>query len=244
MDDVLLTEVDEGIAVLTMNRAGSLNALNGALRSALVETLDTLDARPDVGCIVLTGTGRAFCAGLDVKELEASGRTVSDNVGDRDIGAAITRLRTPLIAAVNGLAVTGGFEITLSCDMVVAAESAWFQDTHAKIGLLPGWGLSQRLPRTIGLARAKELSLTARRVTAAEAAELGFVNRVVPDAGLRGAAEDMARAVAQWDPAHLVRIKALMNEGYALPLGQALEHEAKTAAELNRQVTLGKEGRG
>ena len=231
--DVLLTDVEDGVAVLTLNRPEALNALNARLRGALVAALDALDRDEAVGCIVLTGRGRAFSAGLDLKEMGASGRDVTAEVEDGDLGAALARTGTPVIAAVNGLAVTGGFEITLACDMALAAVTAWFQDTHAKLGLTPGWGLSQRLPRAVGLARAKEISLSARRVPAAEAAALGLVNRVVPEAELMAEAVALARSVAQWDRTHIRRMKALMDRGWAMPLGDALSFEAAEARREN-----------
>mgnify|MGYP001627887985 CR=1 FL=1 len=239
MSDPLLIDVSEGIATLTLNRADALNALTNALRHKLVDTLGEMDQRDDVRVIVLTGKGRAFCAGLDVKELTASGRNVSENV-DADIGAAITALETPIIAAINGLAVTGGFEITLSCDVVIAAESAWFCDSHAKVGLMAGWGLSQRLARTIGPARAKDISLTARKVSAAEAKELGFVTRVVPDADLPEAARAYAAEIAQWPRAVTRQIKRQIHVGFEMPLGQALEFERVESKAFNAGVTIGK----
>lgn len=239
MDDrPLLLDIADGVAVLTLNRPAALNSLNGALRTQLVAALVELDARDDVRAIVLTGTGRAFCAGLDVKELGSSGSNVAENVGGADIGATIGALKTPIVAAINGLAVTGGFEITLACDIVIAAESAWFQDTHARIGLLPGWGLSQRLPRVVGPYRAKEISLTARRVGAAEAAQLGFVTRVVPDDRLVEEAIATGCAIAQWPRDHARRIKALIDRGYAMPFGEALAFEAAEARALNLEVTI------
>lgn len=235
----LLAEVDDkGVATLTLNRPEALNALNGALRRDLIAALRDCDGRADVRAVVLTGRGRAFCAGLDVRELGAAGADVTATVGDTDIGGVLAGLGVPVIAAVNGLAVTGGFEIVLACDMVLAAESAWFRDSHAEIGLLPGWGLSQRLPRIIGPGRAKEISLTARRVPAAEAAQLGFVNRVVPDATLATEALAMAQAIAQWDRAHTRRIKALYDGGYALPFAEALAYEDAQARAANAAVTI------
>jgi enoyl-CoA hydratase len=237
-DAPLLVEVDDKVATLTLNRPAALNALNAALRDTLVSALSDMDARDDVSVIVLTGNGHAFCAGLDVKELAASRSDVASNVGKSDIGAALRALKKPIVAAINGLAVTGGFEITLACDIVLAAESAWFQDTHARIGLLPGWGLSQRLPRTIGLSRAKEISLSARKVPAEEAARLGFVSRVVPDALLVDEARAVALSIAQWQPDHIRRIKALMDRGFAMPLADALEFEASEARTLNARVRI------
>lgn len=239
MDETpLLIDVADGVATLTLNRPAALNSLNRALRTALVATLAEMDARDDVRVIILTGTGRAFCAGLDVKELGQSGHNVTENVDGGDMGSAITGLRKPIIAAINGLAVTGGFEITLACDIVLAARSAFFQDTHAKIGLLPGWGLSQRLPRAIGPYRAKEISLSARRVPAEEAAALGFVTRVVADDDLLPAARAVALAIAQWPADHIGRIKSLIDRGYEMSLGEALRFEAEEARASNAQVTL------
>lgn len=238
----LLVRIEDGVATLTLNRPAALNSLDAALRNALVAALGEMDARADVAAIVLTGSGRAFCAGLDVKEMSRSGDSVAANIGAADIGAAIGALGTPIIAAINGLAVTGGFEITLACDMVVAAESAWFQDTHAKVGLLPGWGLSQRLPRVVGPYRAKEISLSARRVSAAEAAALGFVNRVVPDDELVAEAEALGREIARWPTAHVRRIKSLIDRGYDMTLGDALAFEIAEARSLNAQVAFGPDG--
>lgn len=236
----LLVQIENRVATLTLNRPAALNSLNAALRNSLVATLREVDDRDDIGAVILTGKGRAFCAGLDVKELGESGSNVALAVGEADIGATISALKTPIIAAVNGLTVTGGFEITLACDIVIAAESAYFQDTHAKIGLLPGWGLSQRLPRTIGLSRAKEISLSARKVPAAEAARLGFVTRVVPDDILMDQARAVAQSITQWPADHVRRIKALMDDGFAMPLAEALDFEARQARALNLKVTLDK----
>ncbi|NGN43041.1 enoyl-CoA hydratase [Mesorhizobium sp. CGMCC 1.15528] len=239
MDDKpLLIEIADGVAILRLNRPAALNSLNRTLRAMLIEALAEMDARNDVSAIILTGTGRAFCAGLDVKELGASGSTVAENIDNDDLGSALSRVKTPLIAAINGLAVTGGFEITLACDIVLAAESAWFQDTHAKIGLLPGWGLSQRLPRVVGPYRAKEISLSARKVTAEEATHLGFVNSVVPDIQLMPEALGLARSIAQWPGEHTRRIKTLIDDGYAITLADALKFEAREAHALNVQVQI------
>lgn len=237
-DKPLTTEISHGVATLTLNRPDALNALDRALRAMLLDSLAEMDARKDVSAIILTGAGRAFCAGLDVKELGASGNTVAENVDNGDLGLALSRVKTPLIAAINGLAVTGGFEITLACDIVLAAQSAWFQDTHARIGLLPGWGLSQRLPRVAGPYRAKEISLSARKVAAEEAERLGFVNRVVADAQLMPQALELARSIAQWPSEHTRRIKSLIDEGYAMTLADALKFEAREAHTLNAQVQI------
>jgi enoyl-CoA hydratase len=234
----LLAEVADGVATLTLNRPKALNALNARLRNTLVATLQDMDTRADVNAIIITGTGRAFCAGLDVKELQASEGNVAASIGGADIGAAITALETPIIAAINGPAVTGGFEIALSCDIVLAADSAWFQDTHVTVGLVPGWGLSQRLARVIGPYRAKEISLSARRISAEEASRLGFVSRVAPGALLLTEAASLARTIAGWSPDHVRRIKSLIDRGYTMPFGEALRFEAQEASTFNSHVTI------
>lgn len=233
---VLLETVAEGIATLTLNRPDRLNALNAALRSALADALRSADADPMVRVIVLTGAGRAFCAGLDLAELADHGPDVTAQVATTDFGLILAGLKTPVIAAINGPCVTGGFEIALACDMILAADSAFFCDTHVKVGLLPGWGLSQRLPRLIGPYRAKELSLTARRLPAAEAAAWGLVNRVVPDADLLPTAQHLAAEIAAWPPANVAAIKGLIDQGYALPLSEALALERDQSRAANAKA--------
>ena len=230
---VLLESLSDGIATLTLNRPARLNALNAALRDALAAALRRADANPRVKAVVLTGAGRAFCAGLDLTELAETGADVSAQVAQTDFGAILAAMQTPVIAAVNGPCVTGGFEIALACDMILAAEGAFFCDTHVKVGLLPGWGLSQRLPRLIGPYRAKELSLTARRLPATEAAAWGLVNRVLPDADLLPAALDLARSVAAWPSANVAAIKTLIDDGHALPLAEALAMERARSRAAN-----------
>lgn len=230
---VLLESLSDGIATLTLNRPERLNALNAALRAALAAALRRADADPGVKTVVLTGAGRAFCAGLDLTELAATEADVSAQVAQTDFGAILAAMQTPVIAAVNGACVTGGFEIALACDMILAAESAFFCDTHVKVGLLPGWGLSQRLPRLIGPYRAKELSLTARRLPATEAAAWGLVNRMVPDADLMPEALALARDIARWPDDSVRAVKGLIDSGYALPLAEALEHERAQSRAAN-----------
>jgi len=238
-DDALLVEISNHVAILRLNRPQALNALDRALRLALVRTLGDLDRDETVRVIVLTGVGRAFCAGLDVRELATSQASVTEDIAGGDLGGAIAALRKPIIAAVNGPAVTGGFEIALACDIVLAAQSAYFADTHVQVGLLPGWGLSQRLSRIVGPGTAKEISLTARRVTAGEAAALGFVTRVVPGDDLLAQALELASRIAAASPAAVAAIKALIDDGFGKPFADALEHERTVSRTFNGAVSLG-----
>jgi enoyl-CoA hydratase len=182
-EPVVLVTKAGGIATVTLNRPEKLNALNRDLRSNFCRAMQELRDDPEAQVVIITGAGRAFCAGLDLRELGAegsgeSGAVVRDGTTVSFI-TVIEDMKVPVIAAVNGFAVTGGFEMVLACDMVVAAEDAQFADTHARVGVMPGGGMTARLPRAIGIRKAKELSLTGNYLGAREAERMGLVNRVV-----------------------------------------------------------------
>ena len=241
-EPVLLVDEEDGIVTLTLNRPQALNALARELRAALVEALDRLATDPNVGVLILTGAGRAFTAGLDLKELGdrglASGATESA-VADGDVIHAMARCPQPIIGAINGFAVTGGFEIALACDVLVCSDQARFADTHARVGILPGWGLSQKLSRTIGIYRAKELSLTGNYLTAAQAAEWGLVNRVVSPEELLPTCRALARDMLSCDPTVMRAYKRVIDEGYATTFGEGLALEGQASRTHARTLTPG-----
>ena len=204
---VLLERHPAGYAVLTLNRPEKLNALSMELRRELVSALEELRRDPAVRVLILTGAGRAFCAGLDLNELSQPTSANSARAFELDPVAALLQFEAPVIGAINGVAATGGFELAMVCDILLASTHAQFADTHAKVGLLPGWGLSVRLPRRIGLHRAKELAFTARFLSAAEAEAWGLVNRVVPPGELLDAARAMAEEMLAVVPEVLVQIQ-------------------------------------
>jgi enoyl-CoA hydratase len=188
-DDVVLVDIDDRIAVVTLNRPEARNALNRAVRKRLPAVISELEADENVDVMILTGTDPAFCAGVDLKEfgsgeVSASGEGFAD-IGNRRDGRLPFRGALPprtklLIGAINGVAVTGGFEVALACDFLVASERARFADTHARVGVMPGWGLTVLLAQRIGVARAKELSVTGNFLDAPTALAWGLVNHVVP----------------------------------------------------------------
>jgi enoyl-CoA hydratase len=237
-EPVVVLDIADGCAVITLNRPAALNALSGALRRQVIATLDALDRDNAVRVAILTGAGKAFSAGIDVKEIATSGADVSANVDAENVVAAIERFSKPLIVAVNGVAITGGLEITLACDIILASEDASFADTHVKVGLTPGWGLSQRLARVIGVHRAKELSFTARRFSAREAEAWGLVNHVLPPAELMPRARAIAAAIAQCPPEGVRAMKSIIDRGLALPMGEAIAMEAAEASHNNASVVL------
>lgn len=192
----VLFNVEDGVATVTLHRPSARNAISSALLAALRSAMAEADRRDDVGAVILTGSDPAFCAGLDLKEL-SSGTGLLDS-GDPDIppSSPWKPLGKPLIGAVNGAAVTGGLELALNCDFLLASERAFFADTHARVGVMPGWGLSVLLPQRVGFAMARRMSFTGDFVDARRALEAGLVTEVVPHLELLPAARRLAATIA------------------------------------------------
>ena len=186
--DVLLVDTRDRIRTLTLNRPGSRNALSSALRGRLFESLREAEADDDVDVVVLTGADPVFCAGLDLKEL-------GDTTELPDISPKWPPMSKPVIGAINGAAVTGGLEIALYCDILIASESARFADTHARVGLLPTWGLSVRLPQKVGVGMARRMSMTGDYLSAEDALRTGLVTQVVPHGELLDTARQIATSI-------------------------------------------------
>lgn len=228
--ELVLTEIDNGVALVTLNRPKALNALSTGLRNAIIETFTALATDTRVEVIILTGAGRAFTVGLDLKEL--GGEQAADAAPvQKNLLAVLADVPQPIIGAINGFAITGGFELALMCDFLIASTEARFADTHARVGVVPGWGLSQRLPRLIGINRAKELSLTGNYLDAETAAAWGLVNRVVQAAELLPTCRKLAADIASTDPATRLEIKRIMDAGWASNLADGLRLEAAASAE-------------
>jgi enoyl-CoA hydratase len=212
-DDLLLVEVDGAVATVTLNRPDARNALSRALRKEIYTTLRDLDEREDLAAIVLTGADPAFCAGVDLKEL-ASGVPLGDGAAAEAVATGpFPDMRTPVIGAINGVAITGGFEVALRCDFLVASERAAFADTHARVGIMPGWGLTVLLPEAVGIRRAKELSTTGNFLDAATALDWGLVNHVVPHDELLPFARRLAGDIGGVDRLAVRRMLATYDQG-------------------------------
>jgi len=208
MEQLVLTPVDDGVAVVTLNRSHARNALNSELRAALPPVIAGLDADPAVRAIVLTGADPAFCAGLDLRELGQRGVSADAS----SVRGPFGRLSTPLIGAINGPAVTGGFEIALACDFLIASDRASFADTHARVGVMPGWGLTVALPEAVGTRRARQMSLTGNFLDAHTALAWGLVNEVVPHDVLLERATELARDIAGNEADGVAQMLATYNE--------------------------------
>jgi enoyl-CoA hydratase len=240
MSDVLLVERNEGIATMTLNRPQAMNALSRELRSALVRAFTDVTRDDAVGAVILTGAGRAFCAGLDLKELAgeaaappATGQAIGDGA---DVIKAMETCPKPILGAINGFAVTGGFEVALACDVLIASREARFADTHARVGILPGWGLSAKLSRVVGIYRAKELSLTGNYLSAEHAEKWGLVNRVVERDALLSTCRALAADMLSCDPVSMRGYKRLIDRGFAVAFGEALEIEREESLEHAKRV--------
>lgn len=238
---MLLVEKDGPVAVVTLNRPEAMNALSRELRAALRQAMLELDNDPSVKVVVLTGAGeRAFTAGLDLKELSTDPLGMgAANATDPAVNPAraVLACSKPIIGAINGVAITGGFEVALACDVLICSTNARFADTHARVGITPGWGLSQKLSRAIGPYRAKELSLTGNFLDAQTACDWGLVNRVVDPVELMPTALRLAREMADIEADMLVTYKAMIDDGYALSMGKGLELEHARSTAHNAEVT-------
>lgn len=225
MDALVLRDDAGGIATLTLNRPDKLNALNPALFVELREHIEVLGKQTDVvGCVVLTGAGRAFCAGNDLASIAAREQPPSPHF-QADTIDALEQLPQPVIGKINGHCFTGGLELALGCDLLVAGESATFADTHGRWGLAPVWGMSVRLPERVGRGAAKELMFSGRRIGGQEAARIGLADRCVPDSELDDAVTELASAIVanSWGTSRID--KQLLAASARMPRADALLHE-------------------
>lgn len=237
---LVMVEKRSGVALVTLNRPEAMNALSKQLRAEIAETFSALDDDDDVRAIVLTGAGKAFTAGLDLKELGSDRSALgaaNATEPERNPVAAVERCRAPVIGAINGAAITGGFELALACDILLASTNAKFADTHARVGIMPGWGLSQKLSRLVGISRAKEASLSGNFIDAETALAWGLVNRVVAPEALVETAMKLAADIASAPPEKVQAYKRIIDDGYARPFRKAMKLERKRSTKLNRAVT-------
>lgn len=229
-EDVLLIDTSDRVRTLTFNRPGSRNALSAALRSRLFDALREAEADDDVDVVILTGADPVFCAGLDLKEL-------GDTTELPDISPKWPPMTKPVIGAINGAAVTGGLEMALYCDILIASEQARFADTHARVGLMPTWGLSVRLPQKVGVGMARRMSMTGDYLSAEEALRCGLVTQVVAHDALLDTARQVATSIVGNNQK---AVRALLASYHAIDDGQngaALWQEAAAAREWMKSTS-------
>ena len=243
--ETVLYEVSDGVATITLNRPDALNSTNDQLYRELNGLIKTVAEDADVGCVILTGAGRGFCAGADVKSMNPDMKPLARRQRHRgilrDVLYPLVNLEKPVIAAVNGPAVGAGFNIALAADILIASEAAMFSQIFTRLGLVPDLGGLYFLTRVVGLNKAKELCFTARKISAAEAYGLGIVNRVVPAADLMAEARKLAIEIAAGPATALAMIKNLLNKSSTSTIEQMLEYEsyAQTIAYITPEHSEG-----
>ncbi len=227
MSEAVIVERKGRIAILRLNRPQALNALNAAVLEEMLEKASALDAKREVGCLIVTGSEKAFAAGADIKEM-ADKDQMDMFYGDYFAGwDRFARLRTPKIAAVAGYALGGGCELAMMCDFIIAADNAKFGQPEIKLGVIPGMGGSQRMARYIGKAKTMDMVLTGRMMDAAEAERCGLVSRVVPAETLMDAAMEAAETIAGYSKPATMVAKEAVDRAFETSLAEGLHYERR-----------------
>lgn len=230
-DSLVLVVVRDGVALITLNRPEARNALSPELVARLQAVCGECDERDDVAAMVLTGADPAFCGGIDLKRLAAGTSSAIGLIGN----GPFPPHRKPIIGAVNGVAVTGGLELALACDFLIASDRARFADTHARVGVMPGWGLTIELPRAIGLRRARQMSLTGNYIDAFTALSWGLVNEVVPHDDLIERARSIALDVASIRTECVQELRDMYDQAANRAGDEAREHESQRSRQWMRE---------
>ena len=239
VDSDLILQRQGGYAILTLNRPQARNALTPQLLLDLCDAFRSLQGEPDIRAVILTGAGVAFCAGLDLKAMadDEAGLGVYAIHAEHDITAAMAAFDRPIIVGVNGVAATGGFELALMGDILIASSQARFADTHCRVGLAPGWGLSQKLSRIIGPSRAREAHFTGNFISAADASAWGLVSRVVAPDELFEECCRVASDIASCVPETVTVYKQMVNDGLQGDLAAGLAMERSVMTHVNQRVS-------
>jgi enoyl-CoA hydratase len=223
----ILVETREKVGLITLNRPDAMNAINSALIAELSEAIDGFEADPGIGCMVLTGSDKAFAAGADIKEMQA--KTYAEAYTEDFVTPweRVSRARKPIIAAVAGYALGGGCEIAMMCDFILAAENAKFGQPEINLGVMPGAGGSQRLTRLVGKSKAMEMCLTGRMMEAEEAERAGLVSRIVPADELVDEAVRIANRIAEKSLPSVMMAKEVVNRAYETTLSEGVRFERR-----------------
>jgi len=224
MDKAVLFEIKDSVAIITLNRPDKRNSINRELLAGLYDSIEESSRNDNVKVVILTGNGKSFCSGIDLSVIGKE--NLFDIRGNGiDLPDVFGACRKPIIGAINGHAITGGFEIALNCDFLIASENAMFADTHAKVGIHPGWGMTQLLQQAVGKRMAKQLSLTCEFINAEQALRYGLVNEVVPAEKLMDRAMEIAAKICENKYDMVITVRDLINYRDTASMGQALAHE-------------------
>ncbi len=224
MESPVLFSVLNHVAAITLNRPERRNAINKALLTGLYNCIEQVSKDEDIRVAIITGSGKSFCSGIDLEAILTE--NLFDPRGDgTDMPDIFQKCRKPIIGAVNGHAITGGFEIALNCDFLIASENASFADTHAKVGIHPGWGMTQLLQQAIGRRRARQMSFTCKFISAKTACDWGLVNEVTTPENLLTRAQEIATDICAINPAMVATMKRLIDYRDTATLADAFSHE-------------------
>ncbi len=221
------TRIESGVGVITINRPEALNAVNSEVMAGLIASAAKFDADPEIGCILITGEGKAFIAGADIKEMQEKSYMDMFLADKQSEWEGFAATRTPMIAAVNGFALGGGCEIAMMCDIIIASDKAKFGQPEIKLGVIPGWGGSQRLAKAVGKTKAMDLILTGRMMGAEEAERSGLVARVVAHDDLMKEAMEAAIAIAGFGTPSVFIAKEAVNRAFETTLEEGLRFERR-----------------
>jgi enoyl-CoA hydratase len=224
----IIVEIKGRVGIIRLNRPAALNALNAQLNADLTAAIDKFEADDAIGCVIITGSEKAFAAGADIKEMSGMSHMdafMGDFAGNWD---RVARMRKPVIAAVAGFALGGGCELAMQCDIIIAADTAKFGQPEIKLGVIPGIGGTQRLTRAVGKAKAMDLNLTGRMMDAAEAERCGLVARVVPAASLMDEAMKAAETIASMSLVAVMTAKEAVNRAFETTLSEGIRFERRT----------------
>lgn len=228
MEKTVIFELEGGIATITLNRPEKRNAMNQQLLVELYDAIERASSEGEVQVAILTGSGKAFCSGMDLDAIRTE--NLLDPRGDgKDLPDVFGTCRKPIIGAINGAAITGGFELALNCDFLIASEQAFFADTHIRLGIHPAWGMTQLLPQAVGQRMARQISFTGQPISAGQALGWGLVNEVVPAEGLLLRAKEIAADICAVNQEMLAVFRGLINQGTRATLAEAFDMERKGA---------------
>jgi len=219
----IIFEKEENIAIITFNRPEAMNALNNQTRAEFGQAIEDVATDDEIKVLILTGSGKAFVAGSDIKEFNKTTPYAAHNI--KRLGEMVEKLEKPVIAAVNGFCLGGGCEIAMGCDIIIASEKAKFGQPEINLGIIPGGGGTQRLPRIVGAHKAKELIFTGDIIDANEAERIGLVNKVVPLDELEEAVQTIAKKIASKSPVAMKLAKTTINRGMQTSLESGLAYE-------------------
>jgi len=224
MEKTVLFEIENKIALITLNRPHRRNAINRDLLINLYDCLDEVTKNDNINVAIITGKGKSFCSGLDL-DIVTKENLFNPREDGSDLPDIIAKCNKPIIGAVNGHAITGGFEIALNCDFLIASEKASFADTHAKVGIHPGWGMTQLLQQAVGQRRAKQMSYTCSFISADQALKWGLVNEVVPEEKLIERAKQIASEICNVNQDMLHTVAKLIEFQNTTNLKESYKHE-------------------